>query len=258
MKNLFDLTGRNAVVIGGAGGIGQEIAKALAAYGAEVAIASRNEEKLKAVAAQIGAEVGKEIHYLTVDAGDESSIKELVETSVAKFGKVDILVNSQGVNLKHGALDEDSVAKLDETYRINIRGVMLCCREFARHMKENHYGRIINLSSVRAYGAAPGGGQALSYGTSKSAVNMLTKQLAVELAKDGITVNAIGPTVTKTEMLAKVMTPEFEARMSAKIPMGRMQVPEDCAGPAVFLASDASAFITGTTLYVDGGLTNQC
>ena len=80
----------------------------------------------------------------------------------------------------------------------------------------------------------------------------------MELAKDGITVNAIGPTVTKTEMLAKVMTPEFEARMSAKIPMGRMQVPEDCAGPAVFLASDASAFITGTTLYVDGGLTNQC
>lgn len=223
-----------------------------------MAIASRNEAKLKEVAGQISGEIGKEIRYFTVDAGDEASIKDLVKETVAAFGKVDILVNSQGINLKHGVLDEDGMEKFDETWKVNVRGLLICCREFARHMKENGYGRIINLSSVRAYGAAPGGGQAMSYGTSKAAVTMITKQLAAELAHDGITVNAIGPTVTKTEMLAARMTPEFEARMSAKIPLGRMQLPEDCMGPAVFLASDASGFLTGTTLYVDGGLTNVC
>jgi gluconate 5-dehydrogenase len=148
------------------------------------------------------------------------------------------------------------VSDWDATFNINVRGVMLCCVEFIRHMQERHYGKIINLSSIRGHGAAPGGGQALAYGTSKSAVDMITKQLAAEFAKDGITINAIGPTVVKTPMMEKTMTAEFEARMAAKIPMGRIQMPDDCAGPAVFLASDASAFITGTTLYVDGGLSN--
>lgn len=257
LRDLFDLNQKNAVVIGGGGGIGKEIAKGLAFYGTKVAIASRSEINLKKAAEEIEESIDKKIVTFTVDAGDHESIKSLVNHAVDTFGRVDILVNSQGINLRHNAF-EMPVKDWDDTFNINVRGVMLCCIEFAREMKKHGYGRIINLSSVRAYGAAPGGGMALAYGCSKAAVNMITKQLAAEFAPFGITVNAIAPTVVKTDMLAQRLTPEFEARMSGKIPLGRIGLPEDIIGPAVFLASDASSYITGSCLYVDGGLTNIC
>lgn len=241
------------MVIGGAGGIGNAIAIGLAQQGAGIAIASRNEESLKTGVEKIKDACGAEAEYFTVDVSEAESIKQLVAEAESKMGHIDILVNSQGYNKKYPCWD----FPLDEWQKhldINVTGVMLCCVEFARKMKERGFGRIINVSSIRGMLAAPGGGGALAYGTTKAAVNMLTEQLAVEMAKDGITVNAICPTVIATPMMKDTMTPEFKAKMEAKIPMGRIGTPEDCVGQVILFASEAGAYLTGHIDGIDGGL----
>ena len=253
MNDRFSLEGKNAMVIGGAGWIGNAIAIGLAKQGAGIAIASRNEESLKAGINRIKEACGADAEYFTVDVSNAESIKQLVIDAESKLGHIDILVNSQGYNKKYPCWE----FPLDEWQRhldINVTGVMLCCVEFARKMKERGWGRIINVSSIRGLLAAPGGGGALAYGTTKAAVNMLTMQLAVEMAKDGITVNAICPTVIETPMMKETMTPEFKAKMEAKIPMGRIGTPEDCVGQVILFASDAGAYLTGHIDGIDGGL----
>ena len=202
---------------------------------------------------RIGVEVRAEAEYFQVDVSDAESIKKLVQNAEEKMGHIDILVNSQGYNKKYPCWE----FPLDEWQKhldINVTGVMLTCVEFARKMKERGWGRIINVSSIRGLLAAPGGGGALAYGTTKAAVNMLTEQLAVEMAKDGITVNAICPTVIATPMMKDTMTPEFKAKMEAKIPMGRIGTPEDCVGQVILFASEAGAYLTGHIDGIDGGL----
>lgn len=253
MKNMFDLTGKKAMIIGGAGGIGIAIAKGLAEFGAEVAIASRTESSLQKGAAEIKDATGKEARYYMVDVAEEDSIRTLAARSEAEMGGVDILVNSQGYNRPSGCFDMET-EEWDKHFDINVRGVMIASVEFARYMKERNWGRIINVSSIRGLCAAPNGGGAMAYGTTKSAVNMLTKQLATELAVYGITVNAICPTVIKTPMMAERMTESFEEKMKAKIPLGRVGEPFDCVGPCILYASQAGAFLTGQTTAIDGGL----
>ncbi len=253
MGDLFSLEGKNAMVIGGAGGIGNAIAIGLAGQGAGIAIESRSEDSLKAGVAKIKEACGAEAEYFQVDVSDAESIKKLVQNAEEKMGHIDILVNSQGYNKKYPCWE----FPLDEWQKhldINVTGVMLTCVEFARKMKERGWGRIINVSSIRGLLAAPGGGGALAYGTTKAAVNMLTEQLAVEMAKDGITVNAICPTVIATPMMKDTMTPEFKAKMEAKIPMGRIGTPEDCVGQVILFASEAGAYLTGHIDGIDGGL----
>lgn len=253
MKDLFSLEGKNAVVIGGAGGIGNVIAQALARQGAGVAIASRNEESLKAGVEKIKEATGKEAIYFMADASDPESIEKLATDAETTMGHVDILVNSQGYNKKYSCWDfpmEEWRKHMD----LNVTGVMAASVAFARKMKERGWGRIINVSSIRGLLAAPGGGGAMAYGTTKAAVNMLTKQLAVEMAKDGITVNAIAPTVIMTPMMKDTMTEEFKARMEAKIPMGRIGTPQDCVGQVILFASEAGAYLTGHIAGIDGGL----
>ncbi|MGB9661886.1 MAG: SDR family NAD(P)-dependent oxidoreductase [Moorellaceae bacterium] len=254
MEDIFSLKGKNAVVIGGGGGIGLAVAKGLAFYGANVAIASRNLEGLKQAAEEIRAEIGKEVKVFQVDCSVESSVQELVKRVVAEMGTVHILVNSQGYNVKYPAL-EFPMEEWDALFRVNVRGVMICCKEFGKIMAQQKYGKIINISSVRGIRAAGGGNTA--YCASKGALDMMTRALAVELAPYNVTVNAIGPALTETKMVARFIQqdPEGKEKYIRNIPLSRLGLPEDVIGAAVYLASPASDFVTGQVIYPDGGLT---
>lgn len=252
MKDMFRLDGKTAVVVGGAGGLGQAIAQALAFYGAEVIIASRNLESLTRAKSEIKEAVGKEIITYTVDASSEKSIIALYDTVIANHKKVDILVNSQGYNKKYD-IGEFPIDVMSDMFDVNVIGVAMCCKHFGKHMKENGYGKIINVSSVRGTRGCAGGNSA--YCATKGALNMLTKALAAELGPE-VTVNAIGPATTPTPMMTEV----FEKNpalwhMADNWPLRRLGEVEDCMGPAVFLASEASRFVTGQILYPDGGFT---
>ncbi len=253
---LFDLTGKNAVVVGGAGGIGQSIAQGLAEAGARVAIASRSVESLQRAVNEIKDACGLDVSYYSVDASVEESIAALAEASVKDMGKVDILVNAQGFNKKFPA-EDFPMDVFKQMFDVNVAGVMMCCKHFAKHMIKNNYGKIVILSSVRGKIATKGAGNAGYCGT-KGAVDMITRQLASELGQYNITVNAIGPTVTETPMMTEILNsrgPNERQNIANGLPMKRMALPSDCIGPAIFLSSDASGFVTGNILYPDGGLT---
>lgn len=253
MENMFDLTGKNAIVIGGGGGIGQAIAQGLAEYGAQVGIASRNLVSLQEVVEEIKVNTGKDIKAFQVDVTSEESVQKLVQEVVNNFGTVDILVNSQGFNIKNQALDFP-MDKWDSLFNVNVRGFMLCCKEFGKVMVDNKYGKIINVSSVRGIRANAGGNSA--YCSSKGAVDMITRTLAAEWAPHNVNVNAIGPALVATKLTEKQMKePGRTEKYVKNIPMGRIGAAKDMVGAAVFLASPASDFVTGQIIYIDGGLT---
>lgn len=253
MEDVFRLDGKVAVVIGGAGGLGEAIALGLSQYGAKLVVASRNMEALDKVATSVKEETGGETLALQVDVTDEDSMSKLVEDVTAKFGTVDILVNAMGLNIKRDALDYP-MEDWDKIFSINVKGTMMACKHFGRVMKEKKQGKIINLSSVREVRGYIGGNSA--YCATKGAVGMITKTLALELAPHNIYVNAIGPSLIITQGTIHIQQdPELAKKYSAMIPLGRLGVPKDLIGAAVFLASDASGFITGQTIFIDGGLT---
>lgn len=253
MDDLFSLKGKNAVVVGGAGGIGHGLAEGLVRYGAQVAIAARNLANLERAAQEIEATTGQKVKVYTVDCGQESSVQELVASAVSDMGSVDILVNALGYNAKAPAT-EFPMDEWDKLFAVNVRGVMMCCKHFAAHMVEKGGGKIINLSSIRGARGATGGN--LAYCTSKGAVDMMTRQLACELASKNVLVNAIAPIITITPMTEERIKKEAARyeRMLLNVPMGRMGTGADLVGPIVFLASPASDFVTGTILYPDGGM----
>ena len=254
MTDMFGLDRKVAVVIGGAGGIGELIAAGLARQGARVAIASRNIQKLKEAAQRIQSESESEVVAFHVDVTDEQSVARLAEGVVSRFGTVDILVNSQGVNLKRPAT-EFPVTDWDLMFGVNVKGTMLTCREFGKVMIGKEKGKIINLSSVRGVRATLWGGNE-AYCATKGAVDMITRTLAAEWAPHNINVNAIAPSLIYTELAARTLQdPERLQRYLANVPLKRVGQPKDVVGVCVFLASDASDFITGQILYVDGGLT---
>lgn len=257
MTNLFDLTGKKAVVVGGAGGIGQAIAEGLAEAGAQVMISSRKEESLRKAQQEIKNNCGADILYQAGDASLEADVVLLLKTALEKMGTVDILVNSQGFNKKFPGTEfpED---QWDAMFDANVKSVMLTCKHFGKYMKDNGVsGKIVNLSSVRGIRAvANGGGGNVGYCATKGAVEMLTKAYASDL-RPNIQVNAIGPTITYTPMMVGLLPDSEEARNSiaAAMPAQRIGLPDDCKGPAIFLASAAADFVTGSTIYPDGGLT---
>jgi len=255
MDDLFSLKGKNAVVVGGAGGLGQGLAEGLARYGAQVAIADVNPASLERVSAEIGEATGATVKTYIVDCTQEASVQELVAKTVSDMGRVDILVNALGYNAKAPAT-EFPMDEWDKLFAVNIRGVMMSCKHYAAHMAERGGGKIINLSSIRGARGATGGN--LAYCASKGAVNMLTKQLACELAPKNVLVNAIAPIITITPMTAERIKNEASRyeRMLLNVPMGRMGTVADLIGPVVFLASPASDFVTGTILYPDGGMSS--
>jgi len=252
MEDLFSLKGKNIVVVGGGGGIGRGLARGFVQYGAQVALADINQEAMDTAAQEIQEATGQQVRTYPVNTDEESSVEELVAKTVADMGRVHVLVNAQGFNAKAPAT-EFPVEVWDKLFRVNVRGVMLCCKHFAKHMVEQGGGKIINLSSIRGQRGALGGN--LGYCATKGAVDMITRHLAVELASKNVLVNAIAPIILVTPMTEETIKrePERYARVLNNIPMGRMCTVADLIGPAVFLASAASDFFTGSILYPDGG-----
>lgn len=250
--DLFSLQGKNIVVVGGAGGIGRGLAQGFVTYGARVAIADINETAMADVTKEIEAATGQKVLSYTVNTDQESSVQELVSKTVADMGRVHVLTNAQGFNIKSAAT-EFPMEAWDKLFAVNVRGVMMCCKHFAAHMATQGGGKIINMSSIRGQRGALGGN--LGYCSTKGAIDMMTRQLGVELASKGINVNALGPIITITPMTEETVKKDASRyeKVLQNIPMGRMGVVGDLIGPAVFLASPASDFVTGTILYPDGG-----
>ena len=252
MNNLFDLTGKVALVVGGHGGIGQAIALGLADAGADVAVASRNLAALEATAREIEAK-GRKSLAVGVDVVDETQVQAMVDKLLTVFTQVDILVNAAGLAIRKPA-DSFPIEEWQRVMDINTRGTFLCCQAVGRVMLQQKHGRIINISSVRGRYGLPSGYAA--YCPSKGAVDTLTRTLACEWAKDNVLVNAVAPTVVETDLTRDALAdPAYARQMIARIPMGRWALADDIVGPVVFFASDASKFVTGQVLYVDGGVT---
>ena len=264
MNKLFDLTGKNAVVIGGAGGLGQAITQGLIEAGAKALISDIKQDSMERAQKELLDATGFEVPIKLVDATDEAQVEALVADAVAALGgPIAILVNAQGFNSKADALDFD-MSVFRKMLEANVVTLMMTAKHFGRHFKENGYGKIVNLSSVRGKIATKHAGNA-GYCTTKGAVDMLTKQLASEYGQYGITVNAIGPTGTVTPMMletykqraaeANMPLDDYLKEQGAGLPMRRSAMPEDLVGTAVFLSSPASDFMTGNIVYPDGGLT---
>lgn len=249
---MFRLDGKIAVVIGGAGGIGETCAAALARQGARVVVASRNVGKLQEVANRIKTDTGSETAAFPVDVSNEASVAQLADQVVQKFGTVDILVNAQGINMKMPATDINAT-NWDSLFTTNVRGVMLACKSFGKLMVDKKKGKIINLSSVRGIRGTDGGN--VTYGATKGAVDMITRMLAAEWAPYNVNVNAIGPAIVMTEMVKKTVPPERLQMLLTRYPIKRFATAEDVAAACVYLASSEADYITGQILYIDGGLT---
>ena len=252
MDDLFSLKGKNAVVLG-AGGMGTAIANGLLQYGARLEMADRDAAGLERSVNALAKMGHGGVLTHEVDATDEASMQALVDTTVESMGTIDILVNALGYNFKAHAT-EYPMDEWDKLFAVNVRAVMMSCKLFGAHMIQQGAGKIINLSSVRDDRGALGGNA--GYCATKGAVKMITKQLGVELAPYNVKVNALGPIITVTPMTAERIKQDSSRyeRMLLNVPMGRMANVDDLVGPAVFLASSASDFITGTVLYVDGGM----
>ena len=252
MDKLFDLNGKVALVIGGHGGIGKAIALGLADAGADVAVASRNLDALKSTAKEIEAK-GRKSLAVTVDIVDEKQVTGMVDKVVNKFGRIDILVNAAGLAIRKPA-HTFPIDEWQKVMDINTRGTFLCCQAVGRVMLQQKSGRIINVSSVRGRYGLPSGYAA--YSPSKGAVDTLTRTLACEWAKSNVLVNAVAPTIVETALTKDALAdPAYAKQMKDRIPMGKWALPEDIVGPVIFFASEASSFVTGQILYIDGGVT---
>lgn len=248
-KNLFDLSGRVAVVAGGTTGLGYAIALGLANAGADVVASSRRLDQVEKAAGEIEA-LGRRSLRVTSDVRDRASLQALHDAVLAAFGKVDILVNAAGVTHKAPTLEETEAEWL-RVVETNLTGTLRPCQIFGASMVKAGYGRIINIASLTSF---LGFYQVAAYAASKAAVASLTKTLAVELAQCGVNVNAIAPGVFPTPLNKSLImgTPRGE-EFIMRTPMRRFGEPKELAGAAVFLASEAASFVTGEILAVDGG-----
>jgi NAD(P)-dependent dehydrogenase (short-subunit alcohol dehydrogenase family) len=255
MANLFRLDSQIAVVVGGAGGIGEALGNGLAEYGAKIVVADLDLQRAEQVAQDIKTRYkSSDALAMKFDITDEKSIAALRDKVVSTFGTIDILVNSQGVNVKKAAT-EFPVNDWDFMFNVNVRGTMLTCREFGKVMIQRKKGKVINLSSVRGIRATFWGGNE-GYAATKAAIDMITRSLASEWAPYRINVNAIGPSTVATRFSEKTLQdPEKLKRFLASCPLGRVGQPADIVGACIFLASSASDFVTGQIIYLDGGLT---
>ena len=246
---LFDLSGKTAVVVGGTSGIGLAMAVGLAEAGANVVASSRRAEQVDEAAKAIEAKGVKSLR-VTSDVGDRATLHTLLDETVKELGKVDILINCAGKIKRAPTVDfpEDLWNDIMDT---NVTGTLRACQIFGRHMLENGYGRIINIASLNTFVSLK---EVTAYAASKAAVGALTKSLAVEWSSQGVTVNAIAPGVFRTALNSELLDKSERGKeLRMRTPMGRFGKTEELVGSAVFLASDASAFITGEILVVDGG-----
>lgn len=248
----FRLDGKVAVVTGGTKGLGKAMAEGLAAAGAQIAVISRHVDEAGAVAAELSAAKGQACRGYACDVTQPDQVDALIPQTLMDFGQIDILINNAGINLR-GAIDELSVDEFLRVQALNVTGPWLMCRAVAPHMKERRSGRVINMGSTLSIIALA---DRTPYATSKGAILQMTRALALEWAPYNITVNAMLPGPFATEMnLPLKQDPDTYAAFVAKIPLGRWGELEEIQGLAVFLASDASSFVTGAGIAIDGGWT---
>jgi NAD(P)-dependent dehydrogenase (short-subunit alcohol dehydrogenase family) len=248
--SLFDLTGRSAFVTGASRGIGRVIAVALAEAGADVALVARSEDGLAGTAEAIEA-LGRKAFVIPADVTSAEAVEKAVATAIDELGQVDVVVNNAGGSNFMVSFRDLRLAGWDKLMRLNLDSAVYVCHAFAGHLLERGHGSVINVASVAGVGASP----LLSpYGAAKAGLISLTKSLAVEWARDGVRVNALCPGWTATDLNRNLWGDEQAGPATvATVPMGRWAAPEEMAGPAVFLASDASSYMTGQVLIVDGG-----
>ena len=252
--DLFRLTDRRALVTGGSKGLGKVFAMTLAEAGADVAIAARNVEEARVTAAEIAGATGRQVRAFAADVSDAAEVDRLIGNAEDSLGGIDILINNAGNNIR-GAAHELSEADWDTVLDLNLKSPFMLARRLAPKMAERGWGRIINLGSILSSIGVPG---RTPYASSKAGILGLTRVLGLEYATKGVTVNAICPGPFATDMNKPLLEdPEKYKAFVAKIPMGRWGELHEIAGAALFLASDAASYVTGSALYVDGGWTAQ-
>jgi len=257
LHDLFKLDGKVALVTGGGRGIGKFIATGLAEAGADLVLTSRKLKNLDAAAREIAEETGVNVLSIVCDVAKPDDIDSMLAAAMEKYGRIDILVNNAGATWGAPTLDFP-LEKWDQLFNVNVRGVWILTQKVAGIMKGQGGGNIINLSSFMGFrGSEEASHPAIAYNSTKAAINVLTMNLAVKLAPYNIRVNAIAPGFFRTDIMAYLDKPEFETTRDAiihSIPLRRFGDVDDMKGLAVFLASDASAYMTGHIMVNDGGL----
>ena len=250
-RRLFDLSGKTALVVGGGSGIGEAACLGLAAHGAACAVADLDLEGAERTAAAIAAGGGRAVAY-ALDIRDRVAVEATVQDAIAAFGAIDVLLATPAVNIRKRFLtytDEE----IDRVLDLNLKGTFRLARAVGRHMVERRRGSIILMSSMRAVNVEPG--QSV-YAATKAALSQFTRGLAVEFGESGVRVNALAPGIIATPLTAPITSkPEWKAAYAARCALNRWADPSEMAGPVVFLASEASSYVTGTTLFADAGWT---
>jgi len=248
----MDFSGKTVLVTGSSRGIGKATALKLASLGADVVVNGTKMETAKVIADEIKS-MGRESLAIQADVSNARQVKSMFDSVIKKFGKIDILVNNAGI-VTQGPFLSMEEKQWDKLISIDLKGVFLCSKEAAKHMVKEKYGRIVNIASV----AGIMGFQGLAhYCSAKAAVINFTKEISLELAPQGISVNAIAPGAIETDMTKAIKSdPQMVKGIMSQIPLGRFGKPEEIAAAVVFLASDEASYVTGTTLVVDGGWTS--
>jgi len=249
---MFSLKNKNALIIGGAGGLGKPIATAFAQNGANIIIADLRIDQANEIKDSVESN-GKKFLAIKIDITNEQNTEDMAVIAQKTFGRIDILVNAAGINILKKAEEYDAKT-WDRVININLKGIHLTTKAIGKIMIQQRYGRILNISSVRSIlGMSQ---DYIAYCASKGGVNMYTKQIACEWAKYEITCNAIAPTFTRTPINAfQLDDPEFYNKLIKRIPLGRICTVKDIVAAALYLCSDAASFVTGQILGIDGGIT---
>ena len=248
-EKLFDLQGRVALVTGGSRGLGKVMARAYAEHGASIMICSRNADELKAAAAEIGAGLPVRVEWMTADLADRAEPARLAAETLQRLGRVDVLVNNAGSNIPQRA-DEITDDAWDRIIELNLSGIMRLTRAVLPQMMERKWGRVIHISSVLGLGGKKGRNV---YSATKSALVGMARSSSLDMAPYGITVNCIAPGPFLTELPLSVLTDDQKQEFTERTAFKRWGSPEEIAGTALLLGTDAGSYITGTTILIDGG-----
>lgn len=254
MENCYDLEGKVAVVTGASGGLGADAALAYAQNGADVALLARRKDRLEALAKEIES-TGRKALAVQCDVANEASVENAIEEVINYFGKIDILLNNAGVAIRGGVCDL-CVEDWDKGMDVNVKGIYLVSKHVIPHMIEKNYGKIVNTSSINSVAGDKNDVFIRHvYNASKAAVRGLTMGMACSYGKYGITINAVGPGLFESEMTADTLfkSDEFLEAYSRIVPLNRPAKKGELNGPILFLSSEASSYVTGQTIFVDGG-----
>jgi NAD(P)-dependent dehydrogenase (short-subunit alcohol dehydrogenase family) len=248
-STIFDLSGRAAVITGGSRGLGKAMARAFAQAGADLLLCSRHADELEAAAVEIRAATGVRVECMTADMTRREDVQWLADAALAALGKVDILVNNAGYNVPQ-PIDQIDDATWDRLVELNLTSCMALTRALVPGMKQRRWGRVIHISSIMALASTAGRN---AYSATKAALIGMAKASALDLGPFGITVNCIAPGPFATEMPMSILSLQQQEALAARTALGRWGRPEELAGPALLLASEAGSYITGSVLVVDGG-----